>query len=111
MAAKKEKAGGCGLLIFLLFLVIWGVGSCVEKVGDIMADIGIIDRKINTYSVGTKKLNMRKLANPNSDVVKELLENDSVWSIENKSKTYQNDTWVYVTDKIDTGWVNETYLN
>ncbi len=103
MAKEKEKAGGCGAIIVFLFLIIWGVGSCMEK-------IGLIEPTINSYSVGTKKLNLRKLANPNSEVIKELFENDSLYAIDNKSKTYNSETWVYVTDKVDTGWVNETYL-
>jgi len=103
MAKEKEKAGGCGAIIVFRFLIIWGVGSCMEK-------IGLIEPTINSYSVGTKKLNLRKLANPNSEVIKELFENDSLYAIDNKSKTYNSETWVYVTDKVDTGWVNETYL-
>jgi len=104
MADKKEKAGGCGVLFFAIALVIWAFGSCLEKVG-------LIEPTINSYEVGTKKLNLRKLANPNSEVIKELKEKDSLFAIENKSKSYQDETWIYVTDKIDTGWVNETYLN
>jgi hypothetical protein len=104
MAKEKEKAGGCGVILVLIFLIVWGVGSCMEK-------IGLIEPTINSYSVGTKKLNLRKLANPNSEVIKELMENDSLYAIDNKNKTYNSETWVYVTDKIDTGWVNDKYLN
>jgi|LauGreDrversion4_2_1035121.scaffolds.fasta_scaffold654339_2 hypothetical protein len=104
MAKEKEKAGGCGALFLGLALVIWAFSGCLEKVG-------LIEPTINSYQVGTKKLNLRKLANPNSEVIKELQEKDSLFAIENKSKSYKNETWVYVTDKIDTGWVNETYLN
>lgn len=104
MAKEKEKAGGCAASIGALVLIGALVNTCMEE-------IGLIEPTINTYTVGCKKLNLRELANPNSNIIKELILNDSLWAIDNKSKSYNNQTWVYVTDKIDTGWVSEKYLN
>ena len=37
-------------------------------------------------------------------------QNDSIWQLNDSNQNSGNQTGVYVTDKIDTGWVNKTYL-
>ena len=51
------------------------------------------------------------IAGTDGEVIKLVKQNDTLWQINDSSKEISNDTWVYATDKIDTGWVNETYLN
>jgi len=38
-------------------------------------------------------------------------QNDSIWQLNDSSQDIGSDTWIYVTDKIDTGWVNELFTN
>jgi hypothetical protein len=64
-----------------------------------------------SFIVNTKGLNLRTSPGTSGEIIKLMNQNDSIWQLQDSSQDIGNDTWVYVTDKIDTGWVNETYLN
>ena len=110
--SNESSSGGCGggcfskLISWLFVLAI---------IGGALKYLGIIGTNSNEGSTGkiinTKGLNLRSEPGTSGEIIKLMIQNDSIWQINDSSQEISNDTWVYVTDKIDTGWVNETYLN
>lgn len=110
--ATGSENSGCGKRAFYWFVVIILIGWGLQKLG-ILDNIvsSIAENGSNGKIINTKGLNLRRAAGTEGEIIKLLKQNDSIWQINDSSDVIGNDTWVYVTDKSDTGWVNETYLN
>jgi hypothetical protein len=39
-----------------------------------------------------------------------MIQNDSIWQIKDSSEVIGGNTWIFVTDKTDTGWVNQQFI-
>ncbi len=103
-SSDSSGGGGCFSSLIVLGLFIGGIAYFLDYLGWIELDS-------KEHIVNTKGLNLRKAAGTDGEVIKLVKQNDTLWQINDSSQEISNDTWVYVTDKIDTGWVNETYLN
>jgi hypothetical protein len=60
--------------------------------------------------INTKGLNHRTLPGTDGAIIKLMNQNDSIWQLNDSIQEIGNQTWVDVTDKKGTGWVNKTYL-
>lgn len=103
-SSSDSSGGGCLSSLIVLGLFIGGIAYFLDYLGWIELDS-------KEHIVNTKGLNLRKAAGTDGEVIKLIKQNDTLWQINDSSQEMNNDTWVYVTDKIDTGWVNETFLN
>jgi hypothetical protein len=104
------KKPGClvQILIWLiLFAIIYGALNYFGFVGE-------DDQKSAASSTGkiinTEGLNLRKSAGTNGEILKFLKQNDSIWQINDSSAVIGGNTWIFVTDKTDTGWVNQQFI-
>lgn len=104
------KKPGClvQILIWLiLFAIIYGALNYFGFVGE-------DDQKSAASSTGkiinTEGLNLRKSAGTNGGILKFLKQNDSIWQINDSSAVIGGNTWIFVTDKTDTGWVNQQFI-
>lgn len=103
------KKPGCLVQILswlILFAIIYGA---LHYFGFIGAD----DQKSAASTTGkiinTEGLNLRKSAGTNGEILKFLKQNDSIWQINDSSAVIGGNTWIFVTDKTDTGWVNQQF--
>jgi hypothetical protein len=101
--STDSSGNGCLSSLLLIGLFVGGLAYFLDYLGWIELDS-------DEHIVNTKGLNIRKSAGTDSEVVKLKNQNDTLWQINDSSQEIGNNTWIYVTDKIDTGWVNETYL-
>jgi hypothetical protein len=103
---SSSGGGGCFSKIFSWLVVIALIGGALKYFGIIGDDSaeGSSGKIINT-----KGLNLRKSAGTDGEIIKLMNQNDSIWQLKDSSQDVGSDTWIYVTDKIDTGWVNETF--
>lgn len=104
------KKPGClvQILIWLiLFAIVYGALNYFGFIGD-------DDQKSAVSSTGkiinTEGLNLRKSAGTNGEILKFLKQNDSIWQINDSSEVIGGNTWIFVTDKTDTGWVNQQFI-
>lgn len=106
-SSSKGCGGGCfSKLISLLFLLAI-IGGALKYFG-IIGDESLEENSAKI--INTKGLNLRSKPGTTSDIIKLKKQNDSIWQINDSNQKVGNDTWIFVTDKIDSGWVNETYL-
>jgi hypothetical protein len=103
-SSDSSGGGGCFSSLIVLGLFIGGITYFLDYLGWIELDS-------KEHIVNTKGLNLRTSPGTSGEIIKLMNQNDSIWQLQDSSQDIGNDTWVYVTDKIDTGWVNETYLN
>jgi hypothetical protein len=102
--STDSSGNGCLSSLILIVLFFGGIAYFLDYLGWIELDS-------NEHIVNTKGLNIRTSAGTDSEVIKLKNQNDTLWQINDSSQEIGNNTWVYVTDKIDTGWVNDKYLN
>ena len=109
--SSGSENGGCGKKAFIWFVMIILIGWGLQK-------LGILDQAISSISdneskgkvINTDGLNLRSSAGTEGEIIKLLIQNDSIWPVNDSSQVIGNNTWVYVTDKIDTGWVNQQFI-
>lgn len=107
---EPTKKPGCFVQIItwiILFAIIYGALHYFGFIGD-------DDQKSAASSTGkiinTEGLNLRKSAGTNGEILKFLKQNDSIWQISDSSAVIGGNTWIFVTDKTDTGWVNQQFI-
>ena len=109
LTAKENSSSGCtGTIIkwVLTFAIIGGVLNYFDLTDKIFGG----DTTVNTYKVATDSLNLRSEPNPNSKVLS-IIPRDSILNgINDSSQVIGTNKWIYVTNKIDSGWVNEKYI-
>jgi hypothetical protein len=104
------KKPGC-LVQILIWLILFAI---VYGALNYFGFIGEDDQKSNDSNSGkiinTEGLNLRSSAGTDGEIIKLMIQNDSIWLINDSNQVIGNNTWVYVTDKIDTGWVNDQFI-
>jgi hypothetical protein len=99
--------GGCFTKLISWLFVLAIIGGALKY-------FGIIDDESpegnSAYIINTKGLNLRTEPGTTSEVIKLMIQNDSIWQLNDSSLEIGSQTWIYVTDKVDTGWVNENYV-
>ena len=109
--SSSDSSSGCGSgcisKIITWFVILAIIGGVLKYFGFIDTDspkseLGLI--------INTKALNLRTSPGTDGKIIKLMNQNDSIWQLNDSIQNSGNQTWVYVTDKIDTGWVNKTYL-
>ena len=99
---------GCISKIITWFVILAIIGGVLKYFGFIddtdspKSELGLI--------INTKALNLRTSPGTDGKIIKLMNQNDSIWQLNDSIQNSGNQTWVYVTDKKDTGWVNKTYL-
>jgi hypothetical protein len=53
---------------------------------------------------------LRRSAGTDGEIIKLMIQNDSIWQINDSSEVIGGNTWIFVTDKTDTGWVNQQFI-
>ena len=110
--SSSDSSSGCGsgciskiITWFVILAIIGGVLKYFGFIDDTDSpknELGLI--------INTKALNLRTSPGTDGEIIKLMNQNDSIWQLNDSIQNSGNQTWVYVTDKKDTGWVNKTYL-
>ena len=110
--SSSDSSSGCGsgciskiITWFVILAIIGGVLKYFGFIDDTdspKSEVGLI--------INTKALNLRTSPGTDGKIIKLMNQNDSIWQLNDSIQNSGNQTWVYVTDKKDTGWVNKTYL-
>ena len=107
---ETSKKPGCLVQIItwiILFAIVYGALNYFGFIGeDGQKSAASSTGKI----INTEGLNLRRSAGTNGEIIKLMIQNDSIWQINDSSQIIGSNTWVLVTDKIDTGWVNEKFI-
>lgn len=110
--SSSDSSSGCGSGC-ISKIITWFVILAI--IGGVLKYFGFIDDKDSPKSevgliINTKTLNLRTSPGTDGEIIKLMNQNDSIWQLNDSIQNSGNQTWVYVTDRIDTGWVNKTYL-
>jgi len=109
--SSGSENSGCGKKAFIWFVTIILMGWGLQKLGILdQAVSSISDNGSNGKIINTEGLNLRRSAGTDGEIIKLMIQNDSIWPINDSSQVIGSNTWVLVTDKIDTGWVNEKFI-
>jgi hypothetical protein len=106
-SSDSSSGGGCFSKLFSWLVVIALIGGALKYFG-IIGDESIGDS--SGKIINTKGLNLRTEPGTSGEIIKLMIQNDSIWQLNDSSQEIGSQTWVYVTDKVDTGWVNKKYL-
>ena len=110
--SSSDSSSGCGYGC-ISKIITWFVILAI--IGGVLKYFGFIDDTDSSKSelgliINTKALNLRTTPGTDGEIIKLMNQNDSIWQLNDSIQNSGNQTWVYVTDKKDTGWVNKTYL-
>lgn len=106
-SGNPSSGGGCFSKIFSWLVVIALIGGALKY----FSFLGEDNSEGNSgFMINTKGLNLRTSPGTKSQIIKLMIVNDSIWQLNDSSQKIGSQTWVYVTDKIDTGWVNDKYI-
>ncbi len=108
--SDSSSNSGCGKKAFYWFVIIILIGWGLKQLG-ILEDVGSSLEDSSGKIINTKGLNLRVTPGTSGEIIKLMNQNDSIWQLNDSSQDIGSDTWIYVTDKIDTGWVNELFTN
>ena len=109
--SSSSENSGCGKKAFIWFFMIILLGWGIQKLGILdQAVSSISDNESNGKIINTEGLNLRRSAGTDGKIIKLMIQNDSIWPINDSSQIIGSNIWVLVTDKIDTGWVNEKFI-
>jgi hypothetical protein len=108
-STSTSSSSGCfgNLIKWIVFIIIIGVG---------LNYFGITDNLLSDSSepvefrVIADSLNMRAEPNTNSQVVTIIPRDSIVRQLNDSVHEVGNDTWIYVSNSIDSGWVNKEYV-
>ena len=110
--SSSDSSSGCGSGC-ISKIITWFVILAI--IGGVLKYLGFIDDTDSSKSelgliINTKALNLRTTPGTDGEIIKLMNQNDSIWQLNDSIQNSGNQSWVYVTDKKDTGWVNKTYL-
>jgi hypothetical protein len=108
-STSTSSSSGCfgNLIKWIVFIIIIGVG---------LNYFGITDNLLSDSSepvefrVIADSLNMRAEPNTNSQVVTIIPRDSILRQLNDSVHELGNDTWIYVSNSIDSGWVNKEYV-
>ena len=111
-SSSSDSSPGCGSGC-ISKIITWFVILAI--IGGVLKYLGFIDDTDSSKSelgliINTKALNLRTTPGTDGEIIKLMNQNDSIWQLNDSIQNSGNQSWVYVTDKKDTGWVNKTYL-
>ena len=111
-SSSSDSSSGCGSGC-ISKIITWFVILAI--IGGVLKYLGFIDDTDSSKSelgliINTKALNLRTTPGTDGEIIKLMNQNDSIWQLNDSIQNSGNQSWVYVTDKKDTGWVNKTYL-
>lgn len=105
--SDSSSGGGCFSKLFSWLVVIALIGGALKYFG-IIGDDSTEDS--SGKIINTKGLNLRSEPGTTGEIIKLMIQNDSIWQLNDSSQEIGSQNWIYVTDKVDTGWVNEKYV-
>ena len=108
-ANNSESNSGCfgKIIVGLIFFV--GLGAALKYFG-LVEDEDKTANELTGYVINTQGLNLRTNPGINGEIIKLMNKNDSIWQLNDSSLAIGSQTWFYVTDKIDTGWMNKQFI-
>jgi hypothetical protein len=108
-STSSGSSSGCGGTLLKWFITIIIIGAALNY-------FGITDNLLSDSSdpiefrVVADSLNMRSEPNTNSEVITIIPRDSIVRQLNDSVHELGNDKWIYVTNSIDSGWVNNAYL-
>jgi len=106
-SSDSSSGGGCFSKLFSWLVVIALIGGALKYFG-IIGDNSTEDS--SGKIINTKGLNLRTEPGTSGEIIKLMIQNDSIWQLNDSSQEIGSQNWIYVTDKVDTGWVNDKYI-
>ena len=107
-ASSSSNSSGCGGTLLKWFIVLAIIGGVLKYFG--LTDQILNDTTPTEYKVIADSLNLRSAPDPNSTVVSIIPRDSILLQLKDSSQEIGANTWVYVTNKMDSGWVNEKYV-
>ena len=104
------KKPGCLVQILIWLILSAIVYGALNYFGFIGEDDKTTDESITGKIINTEGLNLRRSAGTDGEIIKLMIQNDSIWQINDSSEVIGGNTWIFVTDKTDTGWVNQQFI-
>ena len=104
----SDGSSGCGGKLLKWFIVLAIIGGVLKYFG--LTDQILNDTTPTEYKVIADSLNLRSAPDPNSTVVSIIPRDSILLQLKDSSQEIGANTWVYVTNKMDSGWVNEKYV-
>ena len=108
-STAKIGCWGKNLIRLIFFAMLGLIFTLIFKFFGIGEDDPIQTNYPKGYMINTKGLNLRATPGTSGEIIKLMNQNDSIWQLNDSSQDIGSDTWIYVTDKVDTGWVNEIF--
>lgn len=108
--AEPAKKPGCfiQILSWLTFFAL--VYGALNYFGFFDEESKVETPRLSGKIINTEGLNLRKSAGTDGEIIKLMIQNDSIWQINDSSQVIGGNTWIYVMDKLDTGWVNQQFI-
>ena len=108
-SSSSESSSGCGGTLLKWFITLLIIGGVLKYFG--LTDQLLGGQSGSTeYRVVADSLNLRSEPDPNSRVVSIIPRDSILQGLNDSSKVIGSNTWIFVSNKMDSGWVNEKYV-
>ena len=108
-SSSSGSSSGCGGTLLKWFITLVIIGGVLKYFG--LTDQLLGENSGSTeYRVVADSLNLRSEPDPNSTVVSIIPRDSILQGLNDSSQVIGSNTWIYVSNKIDSGWVNEKYV-
>ena len=107
--SDSSSNSGCGKKAFYWFVFIVLIGWGLKQLGILEDNVSSLEDSSGKI-INTKGLNLRTEPGITGEIIKLMIQNDSIWQLKDSSQEIGSQNWIYVTDRVDTGWVNSRFL-
>lgn len=108
-SSSSDSSSGCGGTLVKWFITLLIIGGVLKYFG--ITDQFLDGNSGSTeYRVVADSLNLRSEPDPNSTVLSIIPRDSILQGLNDSSQVIGSNTWIYVSNKIDSGWVNEKYV-
>ena len=108
-SSNSESSSGCGGTLLKWFITLLIIGGVLKYFGFTDQLLGG-QSESTEYRVVADSLNLRSEPDPNSRVVSIIPRDSILHGLNDSSQQIGTNTWLYVANKMDSGWVNEKYV-
>lgn len=108
-SSSSGSSSGCGGTLVKWFITLLIIGGVLKYFG--ITDQFLDGNSGSTeYRVVADSLNLRSEPDPNSTVLSIIPRDSILQGLNDSCKVIGSNTWIFVSNKIDSGWVNEKYV-
>lgn len=107
-SSSSDGSSGCGGTLLKWFIVLAIIAAVLKYFG--LTDQIWNNTTPTEYKVIADSLNLRSAPDPNSTVVSIIPRDSVLLQLNDSSQEIGTNTWLYVANKMDSGWVNEKYV-